>query len=289
MAWHPGNGAVKPDKQKSEPLMHKPPIKNALAEPSRGLRWRESRALLDFGRMFAPLLLPAGSAKTSNPQTVIILPGFGADDRVMWPLRRYLQKLGHHAEGWGLGFNRAGTNIKHQLHDLSPGWAIEHVSPYRGEGGVPMLCDRMVQRVRERHLEHKSPICLVGWSLGGVVAREVARELPDLISQVITLGTPVKGGPKYTAAAPFFRERGMDLDWIEREVARRDAMPIQVPITAIISRSDAVVNYAATLDHISPNVRHVEIDAAHIGMCVNPSVWRAIAQAMTLNAGKRSD
>lgn len=253
---------------------------SALTEPSKALRWRESRALLDFGRMFAPLLLPVGAARCKTPQHVIILPGFGADDRVMWPMRRYLRKLGHQAEGWGLGFNRAGTNIKHELHDVSPGWAIEPVARYRGEGGVPMLCDHMVARVRQRHAVLNQPICLVGWSLGGVVAREVARELPGMISQVITLGTPVQGGPKYTAAAPFFRERGMDLDWIEREVARRDAMPIQVPITAIVSRSDAVVHYAAALDHTSPNVRHVEIDAAHVGMCVNPRVWRTIAEAL---------
>jgi pimeloyl-ACP methyl ester carboxylesterase len=256
------------------------PNHSTLSEPLKTLRWRESRAVLDLGRMLAPLLLPVGPARCKNPQHVIILPGFGADDRIMWPLRRYLRKLGHQAEGWGLGFNRAGTNIKHQLHDLSPGWAIEPVAHYRGEGGVPMLCDQMVARVRERHAVLAKPICLVGWSLGGVVAREVARELPSVISQVITLGTPVQGGPKYTAAAPFFRERGMDLDWIEREVARRDAMPIQVPITAIVSRTDAVVGYAAALDHVSPKVRHVEIDAAHVGMCVNPSAWRIIAQQL---------
>ena len=127
-------------------------------------------------------------------------------------LSRYLKKLGHHAEGWGLGLNRAGVEIKHTLADLSPGWAIEPVARYRGEGSVPMLCDRMVARARERHAALGGPLTLIGWSLGGVVAREVARELPDLVEEVITLGTPVLGGPKYTAAAAFFRRRGMDTD-----------------------------------------------------------------------------
>lgn len=252
-----------------------------LRAPARGSGWREIRAVLDLGRMAAPLLLPAGEARAMHRRHILVLPGFGADDRVTWPLRRYLRKLGHHVEGWGQGLNRAGTDIRHSLRDLSPGWNIEPIaSKYRGEGGVPMLCDRMVAHTRERHRALGHPLTLIGWSLGGVVAREVARELPDKVEQVITLGTPVQGGPKYTAAAPFFRKRGMDLDWIEREVAKRDATPITAPITAIVSRSDAVVGFAAAHDHRSPRVRHVEIDAAHLGLCFNPRVWREIVRVL---------
>jgi pimeloyl-ACP methyl ester carboxylesterase len=255
----------------NEPLQAPPPAR----------AWREGRALLDATRMAWPLLRPAGSARTQVRRHVLVLPGFGADDRATWPLRHYLRKLGHHAEGWGQGLNQAGTNIRHTLGDLSPGWAIDPpTGKYRGEGGVPMLCDRMVAHTRERYRVLGEPLTLIGWSLGGVVAREVARELPGLVEAVITLGTPVQGGPKYTAAAPFFRKRGMDLDWIEREVAKRDARPITVPITAIVSRSDAVVGFAAAHDHRSPNVRHVEMDVAHLGLCFNPGVWREIASVL---------
>ena len=252
-----------------------------LTGPDRALAWRESRALLDVGRMALPLLLPAGKAKAQRARHIIALPGFGADDRALWPLRRYLRKLGHHAEGWGLGLNRAGIDIRHTLADLSPGWNAEPIERYRNEGSVPMLCDRMVARVRERHRALGGvPLTLIGWSLGGVVAREVARDLPDMIEQVITLGTPVQGGPKYTRAADFFRGRGMDLDWIERGVARREERPIRAPITAITSPTDAVVGHAATRDHHSPDVRHIDVDAAHLGLVFNPTVWALIARTL---------
>jgi hypothetical protein len=74
----------------------------------------------------------------------------------------------------------------------------------------------------------------------------------------------------------------MDLDWIEEEVAGREANPIQQPITAIYSRSDGVVDWRACIDHHSPNVRHVEVNAAHLGMGFNPTIWRHIVQALDL-------
>lgn len=105
----------------------------------------------------------------------------------------------------------------------------------------------------------------------------VARDLPEAVEGVITLGTQVQGGPKYTRVAAFFRCRGMDLDLIERSVRRRGACPIRAPITAIVSPSDAIVAHAATFDRHNPNVRHLEIDGSHLGMCVNPTVWRQVA------------
>ena len=122
---------------------------------------------------------------------------------------------------------------------------------------------------------------LIGWSLGGYICREAARDLPDIVDRVVTFGSPTKGGPKYTAAADFFRKRGMDLDWIEEEVAARESNPIQQPITAIYSRSDGIVDWRACIDHHSPNVRHVEVNAAHLGMGFNPAVWKQVKQALS--------
>lgn len=249
-----------------------------LRGPDPSLAWRESRALLDAGRMLPLLLRPRRAGRAARPRHVIVLPGFGAGDGATWPLRRFLAGLGHRVEGWGLGVNKAGLDILHTLADLSPGWAPEPIARYRNEGSVPMLCDRMVARVRDRGTP--GPVTLVGWSLGGVVAREVARDLPDQVEEVVTLGTPVRGGPKYTRAAALFRRRGMDLDWIERGVARRESRPIQARITAIVSPTDAVVGHAAAYDLHSPRVRHVEIDAAHLGLCFNPTVWSVIARTL---------
>lgn len=240
----------------------------------------ESRVVLDLARMALPMV--SRPSPTARPRSVIVLPGFGADDRYTWPLRRHLARAGHACEGWGLGKNRAGIDIAHALDDVSAGWNLEQRSPYFGEASVPMLCDRMVERVRSRAAQDPLPIrrVLVGWSLGGVVAREVARELPELVSHVITLGTPVLGGPKYTSAARFFRGRGMDLDWIERAIGEREVRPIQARITTIYSPTDGVVGVGAAIDRHSPDVEHVEVDAAHIGLCFNPTVWRLVLEAI---------
>lgn len=243
--------------------------------------WRESRVVLDLGRMLLPLFTPSVLTPDVRKRHIIVMPGFGADDRVTWPLRHYFRKFGHHVEGWGLGLNRAGINIRHKLDDVPPGWIHEPIADYRNEGSVPMLCQAMVERTLKRHAAlGKVPLTLIGWSLGGVVAREVARDLPDVIEEVITLGTPVQGGPKYTRAAPFFQRRGMDLELIERSIAQREQRPIQCRVTAIVSPTDGVVAYPAAKDPFNKTVRHVEVDASHLGLCFNPTVWRIIADTL---------
>jgi len=121
----------------------------------------------------------------------------------------------------------------------------------------------------------------VGWSLGGVLAREAARERPELVARVVTLGSPVVGGPKYTAVAGIYRQRGIDLDAVEREIAARERVPIRAPITAIYSRSDAVVAWQACIDRHSPNVEHVEVETSHVGLGFCPEVYRVVARSLS--------
>ena len=211
---------------------------------------------------------------------VIVLPGFGSGDRVTAPLRQFLKRSGYQAEGWGLGVNRAGIGLIEDLDDLSEHWPIDRSREHRGEASVPALCDRMAARVLQRSQDLGRPVALIGWSLGGYVAREVARDLPEQVACVITMGSPVVGGPKYTAAARFFRRLGQDLDWIEAEVQKRNVRPITQPITAIYSKSDAVVSWAAALDHDSPRVTHIEVNAAHMGMAFNPQIWGHVERAL---------
>ncbi|MGB5211609.1 MAG: alpha/beta fold hydrolase [Gammaproteobacteria bacterium] len=254
---------------------------SSLAPPRRRALLLESRTAVDLARMVGPLV----SVQLRRPVTrvgarVIVVPGFGSDDRYTAPLRHYLNRLGFRAEGWGLGKNMAGVDLAHSLEDLSPGWQFAQKEDYRGEGSVPFLADRLADRVRERYAVTDEPITLIGWSLGGYLAREVARDLPEIVNRVITMGSPTIGGPKYTAAAPFFRKRGMDLDWIEEQISRREERPIRQPITAIFSRNDAVVSWQAAIDHHSENVTHVEVSAPHLGMGFNPTIWRHIVSAL---------
>jgi len=113
---------------------------------------------------------------------------------------------------------------------------------------------------------------LIGWSPGGTIAGEAAREPPEHVEQLITPGSPVAGGPEYTAAASRMKRKGLDPDWIERQVERRLQTPIQVPITAIVRPADAIVGFGAAWDRTRPNVRHPEIDAAHPGMAFHPEI-----------------
>lgn len=251
------------------------------AMPGRSGLVREARVVADVLRMTVPLVRSSLSKRRPEAGTlVIVVPGFGADDRYTAPLRHFLYRRGHDAEGWGLGKNLAGLDLQHSPEDLSPGWDIDRTRRYNGEASVPYLADRLTERVLARHADAGRPVSLVGWSLGGYLAREAARDLPEIVDRVITLGSPIIGGPKYTTVAPVFRKRGLDLDWIEEEVRKREQRPIRQPITAIYSRTDGIVDWGAALDHHSRNVTHVEVDAAHLGLAFNPAVWRIVLDAL---------
>ncbi len=253
--------------------------------PSSSMFVKELRAMIDLGGVPYNLLkgIAFKSKKIVNVKKppIILLPGFASDERYLKPLQFHLRSLGYTAEGWGLGFNMAGTNLPHTLEQLAPSWDVEYYDgytpeTYRGEGGVPYLCDRATDQILARSKEIGEPVVLIGWSLGGYVAREVARELPAHVAKVITLGAPVIGGPKYTRAASFFKKKGFDMEWIESEVEKRNRKPITQPITAIFSKTDAVVDWRAALDKVSPNVAHIQIDAAHLGMGFNANIWKLI-------------
>jgi pimeloyl-ACP methyl ester carboxylesterase len=184
---------------------------------------------------------------------VLVLPGFGTGDSPTAVLRAYLRYLGHRPLGWGLG---------------------------RNTGDVPALLARVLERLDRVSAEARRPVALIGWSLGGVLAREAARERPAAARLVITLGSPVVGGPKYTAVAGFYRRQGFDLDAVEAQVEARNQQPLEIPVTAIYSRSDAVVAWRACIDRHTPRVDHVEVETAHLGLGFSPRVYQIIAERM---------
>ncbi len=193
------------------------------------------------------------SAPSTRPGTVLLLPGFGAYESSMALLGRYLRKLGHDVHGWGLG---------------------------RNTGRVPELLERLKPRIASLAEDTGAPIIAVGWSLGGYLAREAARDNPERFEQIVTIGSPVIGGPRFTAAANWYEAKGFDLGEIEQLVADRYAAPLQTPVTAIYSRSDGVVAWEACIDHWSANVRHVEVDCSHLGMGFSPEVIAIVADAI---------
>ncbi len=220
--------------------------------PAMVLLAREAQALAEL-----PRLLWRSAALAREPRgdgrPVLVLPGFGTGDESTLILRAYLRWIGYRVAGGSRG---------------------------RNDGNVPDLIPRVTRRVAREADLAGAPVRLVGWSLGGYLAREAARELPESVVRVVTLGTPVVGGPKYTAAAPYYARLGFDLDEIEAEVERRTARPLRVPVTAIYTRNDGVVAWQACIDRRDPGVEHVEVASTHVGLGFSPDVYRVVARRL---------
>jgi pimeloyl-ACP methyl ester carboxylesterase len=184
-----------------------------------------------------------------------------ANDASTVPLRQYLQSLNYNAWGWEQGFNfgpRAGVleEAKSKL-----------VSTFESTG---------------------CKVSLIGWSLGGVYARELAKEMPDMVRSVITLGTPFAGSHKATNAWRVYQlTSGRN---IERESENYDlptAPP--VPTTSIYSRTDGVVAWQASIQAPAKTNRqteNIEVLASHIGLGFNPSAWWAVADRLAQAEGQ---
>ena len=222
----------------------------AIAPPTRRETLAELRLPFDALRWTpAWFTLPRGRAAVSR--SVILLPGFGGGPRSLMALKRYLRRRGHAADDWGLG---------------------------RNTGHVAELRAALQGRVEARVRATGEPVTLVGWSLGGYIAREFAREHPARVRRIVTLGSPVVGGPRYTATARWYAEQGFDLDRMEHAVKQRYARPLTTPVVAIYSKRDGVVAWQACIDRWSPHVRHVEVDESHLGMGFAPRVLRIVAE-----------
>lgn len=208
------------------------------------------RLRLLLGELTAPLdglrLLPALPRhlvrRRATPRDVLVLPGWLASDGSTALLRAALARDGHRVQGWGLG---------------------------RNTGDVPERMRVVTNLVRQRARATDTQLDLVGWSLGGVIAREVARREPDAVRRVVTLGTPLHG-PRFTSFATLFAD---DVDEAARErIERRRATPPSVPVTVIWSRRDGIVQWRAQQDRDNPWAEHVEVGSTHIGMTLDPDV-----------------
>lgn len=189
---------------------------------------------------------------------IVVFPGMGASDRSTLLLRRFLRKLGYRVYGWEQGLN------------LGP------------RHGVLARCRDRVHEINERY---DRKVTLIGWSLGGVYAREMAKLEPDRVRQVVTLASPFAGSPHATNAYPLFRlltghhvhhEPGL-LDRI------REAPP--VPTTSIFSKTDGIVSWICSVQHPTPRAENIQLAASHFGIGFNPLALFAIADRLSQHEG----
>ena len=223
-----------------------------IAAPGLADMARELQLPLDAMR-WAPQWLALARRRAAAPRSVVLLPGFGAGESSLLPMATALRSLGHDVHTWGLG---------------------------RNSGNVEEALDTLPRRLQALREHAGRAVTLVGWSLGGYLAREAARDHPEGVDKVITLGSPVIGGPRFTALAQWFKARGRDLDQVENEVAGRYDRPLQVPVLAIYSKRDGVVAWQACIDHWSPDVRHIEVAETHLGMGFAPRVLSIVADEL---------
>lgn len=224
--------------------------------PSRLLALAEVRALGEIGAHFAARRwlsrLPRGDG-----HPVLVLPGFLAGDRSTWVLRSLLERLGYAAQGWGMG-----RNVR--------------VDDARINAAAAVLL--------HIHRETGQRVSLVGWSLGGVFARELAKHHPDAVRQVVTLGSPISGERNHTNARHLFaylNRRGADPFANPRMSAI--ATPPSVPTTAILTRSDGIVHWHGAVQPgaiAHARTENVVVRASHCGLGFNPSVMIVIADRL---------
>lgn len=190
---------------------------------------------------------------------VIVYPGLGANDLSTGPLRRFLKSRGYVPYAWKQGFN------------------------FGPRKGVLAQARAQLQAVHDRHGQ---AVSLIGWSLGGIYAREMAKELPAITRGVITLGTPFTGHPRATNAWRFYEfvsgHRTEDDPALVEQI--RQAPP--VPTTSVYSRTDGVVAWRCSVDSPGPLTENIGLHASHVGMGMNPLALYVIADRLAQPLGQ---
>jgi pimeloyl-ACP methyl ester carboxylesterase len=196
---------------------------------------------------------------------VLVLPGFLLNDQYNARLQSCIAEKGYNAYGWAGGFNTglnedSAQHLRDRLHEI-----------YAANGG--------------------KKVSLVGYSLGGVYARELAREFPDMVRDVITMGSPFNVDGKADPSLPsrlrtvyeFFNPGNERID--AAFVRDRSLTPPPVPTTSIYSKSDAVVGWTASLNPDAPKAENIEVSGSHMGLPFNPLAIAAVLDRLAQKEG----
>ena len=229
------------------------------------------RAAMQLGALVAGApVLGALSPRPDVDQPVLVIPGFLADDDSTWILRTFLDGLGYSVYPWEMGTNLGVSAM----------------------GGYEPL----VRKLTDIHRQHERKVALVGWSLGGVHALAVAHRAGYAVSQVVTLGSPLRpaqsadedtllySGLKATAAR---LNPALDASrsTLERWRNALLSLPDDLPVTSIYSRTDAVVPWQRSRLDTQSCRENIEVVAGHIGLGVSPAVFFAVADRLAQPPG----
>lgn len=215
------------------------------------------RAMLDL--LAAKVGKPALVAGDGHP--VVVYPGLGAAAFTTARLRRHLDDCGFTAHDWGRGVNTGP------------------------EGVFDDWIEPLAEHVRELQRAHGRKVSLVGWSLGGIYAREVAKRCPDATRQVITLATPFGAMHDANHAGTIYRLLGGDTSQLTGDLLARLRECPPVPTTSVYSKSDGLVCWRGCLEQAGPTVENVQVHASHLGMPTHFGVLDVVADRLAQPEG----
>ncbi len=236
-----------------------PPPSGRLRPPGLGLLLAEARGVFEFNAslLLSPLLMRAARG---DGHPVLALPGFLATDLSMAPMRRYLSELGYDAHAWRMG---------------------------RNTGGISRMRAALRDRLAEIHGSSGRKVSIIGWSLGGVYARDLALQAPEMVRYVVTLGSPFANDVRATNATRLYE--ALSGEGVEDNSELRQAISgdLPVPTTSIYSRTDGIVNWRTCLLRPSETAENIEVHlASHVGLGVNPAALWAVADRLAQGEGQ---
>ena len=218
------------------------------------------RAVLEYAsmRMMDTTSLPPGDG-----HPVVVFPGLAADRHSIAPLVNFCERLGYTTYDWGRGLN-AGP-----------------------QGDLHAWIDDLARHVGQLVSAHRERLSLVGWSLGGIYAREVAKILGRRVRQVVTIGTPFTGTIEQNNASWLYRLVNGRAPLLDDELMTRLGTAPDVPTTSIYSRSDGVVAWQACIQHgTCEQIENIEVDGSHLGLGWNPQVLTVLADRLSQVPGR---
>jgi len=231
-----------------------------MKSPSKLLLLLEAaRSIFEYGQGIILKIPLQFISPKGDGHPVIVFPGLGANDGSTLFLRNFLINIGYDAQPWNLGRN---------------------LGPRQGMDKLTTSLESRVRALSDKHDGAK--VSIIGWSLGGIYAREVAKLSPDLVRQVITLGTPFKGDVAATNATFLYELLSKDKSHYDPGIIHRIAQRPIVPFTSIYSKSDGVVAWECSLEELSDLSENIEVPgASHLGLGHNPISMHIIANRLS--------
>ena len=187
-------------------------------------------------------------AAAKHPRTVMLLPGFGAHPiRMRW-MARELEKAGHTVKRWGLGYNFGATEDRFA---------------------------KVERRLISLYEKANEPIVLVGWSLGGVMARELAKLHPEKVAKVVTMGSPFSGSPRANNGWRAYQAiAGHRVDEPEIDTVVSEKPPVET--VALWSPRDGIVHPRSACGRAGERDRAIALRCTHMGFVLTREAVSAV-------------